>query len=76
MSTKISKKIRAFASDNIWVHENFDDLYKKYAEQWIAVKNHQVIASDVDFFTLKDKLQDSPRSCIEFITRDPLVIII
>jgi len=76
MSNKISKELRAYASERIWVYKNFDDLYKKYAEQWIAVKDQRVIESDIDFFVLKDKLQDLSNTCIEFITLDPLEIII
>ena len=56
MSEQLTKEILAFENDHIWIHENFDALVKKYAEQWIAVKEHQVIATAPDFLTLLDKL--------------------
>ena len=40
MAEQLTKEILAFESDYIWVHENFEVLVKKYAEQWIAVKEH------------------------------------
>lgn len=76
MAEQLSKEILAFESDHIWVHENFDDLLKKYQDQWIGVKDHRVIASDPDLLGLRDKLADPAHTCIEFITREHLEMIL
>jgi len=34
MVEQLTKEILAFESGRIWVHENFDALVKKYAEQY------------------------------------------
>lgn len=47
MTDQLTKEILAFESDHIWVDENFNDLLKKYQDQWIDVKNHQAIASQL-----------------------------
>ena len=76
MAEQLTKEILAFESDHIWVHENFDDLFEKYHDQWIGVKNHQVIASDPDLLRLRDKLPDPTHTCIEFITREHLEMVL
>lgn len=76
MGNQLSKEILAFESDHIWVHDNFDNLLKDYPEQWIGVKDHQVIASAPELSKLRDKLPDSAHTCIEFVTREHLEMIL
>lgn len=76
MADQLSKEILAFESDHIWVHKNFDDLLKDYQDQWIGVKDHQVIASDPELLGLRDKLPDPTHTCIEFVTREHLEMIL
>lgn len=76
MAEDLRKEILAFESDHIWVHENLDELYKKYPNQWIGVKDHRVIASDPDLLGLRSKLPDPTHTCIEFITREHLEMIL
>jgi len=76
MAEQLTKEILDFESDHIWVHEKFDDLFEKYADQWIGVKNHQVIASDPDLMVLRNKLPDPTHTCIEFITREHLEMVL
>ncbi len=76
MAEQLTKEILDFESDHIWVYENFDDLFEKYADQWIGVRNYQVIASDSDLMRLRNKLSNPAHTCIEFITREPLEMIL
>ena len=76
MSNQFSKELLAFAQDHIWVNENRKSLLDKYAEQWIAVKNRQVIASDVDLMRLQEKIPDPAHTCIELVTREPLEMLL
>jgi len=76
MSNQFSKELRAFADDHVWVSDYLESLLDKYAEQWIAVKNRRVIASDPDLMSLLGKLADPAHTCIEFVTREPLEMIL
>jgi len=76
MGNQFSEKLHAFAEDHVWVNDHFESLLDKYAEQWIAVRNRRVIASDPDLMSLLGKLADPPHTCIEFVTREPLEMIL
>lgn len=76
MSEQLSQELHAFEEDHIWVNDNLETLLTQYADQWIAVKNGQVIASDPDLEGLLSKLPDPTHTCVEFITREPLEMIL
>ena len=76
MSSQLSKELRAFAEDHIWVSEHLESLLEEYAEQWIAVRNRQVIASDVDLMHLREKIPEPAHTCIEFVTHEPLEMLL
>lgn len=76
MSNQFNKQLRAFADDHTWVSDQLESLLDKYAEQWIAVKNRRVIASDPNLMSLLGKLADPAHTCIEFVTREPLEMIL
>ena len=73
---QFSKELHAFAGDHLWVNDHFESLLDKYAEQWIAVKNRRVIASDVDPMLLREKLADPAHTCVEFVTSEPLEMLL
>jgi len=76
MSNQFNKQLRAFADDHTWVNDHLESLFDEYAEQWIAVKNRRVIASDPNLMSLLGKLADPAHTCIEFVTREPLEMIL
>jgi len=76
MNKKLTEELISFESDHIWVNANRERLLAKYPDQWIAVKNGEVIASDPDFDGLLSKLADSAHTCVEFITREPLGMVL
>ena len=76
MSTPLSKALHTCAEDHLWVSDHLGSLLDKYAEQWIAVKNLRVIASDIDLRLLREKLADPARTCVEFVTREPLEMLL
>jgi hypothetical protein len=76
MNNQLINMLLSFEADHVWVNENLDVLLEKYAEQWIAVKNGQVIASDPDLEGLISKLPDPAHTCVEFISRESLEIIL
>ena len=76
MERDVTQELRAFEADHVWVYENMTVLLEKYNEQWIAVKNSKVIANDPVLDGLLAKVPDSAHTCIEFITREPLEVIL
>jgi hypothetical protein len=76
MNDQVSKKLHAFENDHVWVCNHLKSLLNQYEDQWVAVQNEQVIASDPDFHALLRKLPDPGNTCVEFVTREPLEMII
>ncbi len=76
MNPRQSKELLAFAEDHVWVNRHMEVLIDRYAEQWIAVKNGQIIASAPDLTKLLSNLPDPAHTCVEFITREPLEMVL
>lgn len=76
MGDQLTKKLRAFEADHVWVSERREWLLRQYPDQWIAVKEGRVIASDPDLLALRSRLSDPAHTCIEFITREPLEMVL
>jgi hypothetical protein len=76
MNGQFTNELLTFESDHAWVNENLERLLEQYVDQWIAVKNGQVVASDPDLSGLLSKLPDPAHMCIEFITREPLEMVL
>ena len=76
MDEQLTKQLLAFEADYVWINENLETLLEQCAEQWIAVRNGQVIASDPDLAGLISELPDPAHTCVEFITREPLKMIL
>jgi len=76
MNGQFTNELLAFEDDHVWVNKNLETLLGQYADQWIAVKNGQVVASDPDLSGLLSKLADPAHTCVQFITRDPLEMVL
>jgi len=72
MKECLTGELLAFESDHVWVSKNLKAILTQYREQWIAVKNRKVIASDRLLDSLLLKIPDPSHTCIEFMTRDPM----
>jgi len=51
---------RQRVDDSRWTIENYDDLRKRYGEEYIAVRNRQVIDHDEDLIKLRDRVRNTP----------------
>ncbi len=76
MTVCITNELLAFEADHVWISENLKTLLDQYAEQWIAVKDGKVIASDPELAGLLSKLPDPAHTCVEFITSEPLEMVL
>ena len=71
MNNQLTSVLLSFEADHVWVNENLETLLEQYVDQWIAIKNGQVLASDPDLTGLLSQLPDPDHTCVEFITREP-----
>ena len=76
MSKDLLQQLQAFEEDHVWINEHLEILLSRYADQWIAVKNAQVIASAIELTELLVQLADPAHTCVEFITREPLEMVL
>lgn len=76
MAEQLSDELLTFEIDHVWINENMRSLLAKYSDQWIAVKAGQVIGSNPDLAKLLQKLPDPAHTCVEFITSEPLEMVL
>jgi len=76
MEQQLTNQLLAFETDHVWINENMSMLLAEYNEQWIAVRGRQIIASDPDLAGLLRKLPDPAHTCVEFITSEPLEMVL
>ena len=70
MST-ILDRLQQIQKDTEWLHSYYDELIKKHDQEYIAIKNQNVVEHDVDLDELKKKLKgrniEAKNVLIEFI---------
>lgn len=76
MEAQLTPRLRAFEADHAWVAENMESLLRQYADQWVAVRDGQVIAACHELKALLTKLPDPAHTCIEFVTSEPLEMVL
>lgn len=76
MSSQVTPVLLSFEADHVWVRENLAALLERYADQWVAVRDRRVIASDIDLARLRSRLSDPVNTCVEFITREPMEMVL
>lgn len=71
--------IKQFEADAVWLKEHKDSLRKDYKNQFVAVKNEEVIAAnpklDAILKELENKGVDAATSVIEFISEKKIIMI-
>ncbi|MDP8237567.1 MAG: DUF5678 domain-containing protein [Candidatus Hatepunaea meridiana] len=76
LNETLNDELLTFSSDHLWISDNLETLLEQYSDQWIAVKNCKIIASDPDLEGLMSKLPDPPHTCVEYITREPIEMVL
>lgn len=76
MNAQLTNELRAFEADHAWISTHLDMLLNQYPDQWIAVKHGLVMATAPDFSDLLSKLPEPALTCVEFITREPLEMVL
>ena len=76
MKEQLTDELLAFEADHVWISENLEALLEQYADQWIGVKDCQVVTSDPELEGLLSKLSEQAHTCVEFITREPIEMVL
>ncbi len=76
MKEQLSDELLEFEADHVWLNENLEALLERYTDQWIGVRNRQVVTSDPELEGLLSKLSDPAHTCVEFITREPIEMVL
>lgn len=66
---EVSEGLRLFREDQIFIDQNFEDLYGLYPEQFIAVKGKQVIVSTSTVEEFLDAISNNPEESKDFAWR-------
>jgi hypothetical protein len=66
----------AFDADHEWIGQHYEELLREYEDEWVAVEGGRVIAHAPEWSGLKKQLADPANTCVEFITREPLDMIL
>ncbi len=76
MKEQLTDELLEFEADHVWINENLEALLERYTDQWIGVKDCQVLTSDPELEGLLSKLSDPARTCVDFITREPIEMVL
>jgi hypothetical protein len=77
----VLEKLQNFQADSIWFDQHYEDLKKKYKEEWVAVFNKQVIDHGKNLKALLRRLSknyphDSGDVVVEFVTLEEVNLIL
>jgi len=76
MNEGVIEELRTFEEDQVWISDHIESLLGRYTDQWVAVQGGQIVASDPALDALWQKLPDPAHTCVEFVTREPLEMIL
>jgi hypothetical protein len=77
----ILEKMRNFQADHIWFSQQYEELKKKYKEEWVAVFHKQVIDHGKNLDTLLRRLRkkyplEVGDMVVEFVTLKEVMLIV
>ena len=79
VEAQILGELKSFENDSRWLRKNKNELRKEYKNQFVAVKDKDVIAAGADLKKLMQKLRkegiDTASIVIEFIPEKPVRVI-
>ncbi len=71
--------LEKFESNGIWLNEHYDEIYRKYRNEFVAVKDRRIIAHNSDFEALLKELKamriDPGEVLVEYISEKGYEII-
>jgi hypothetical protein len=76
MPNKAVYLLQDFEKDHLWVQGHWRKLLSNYKNKWVAIRNQKVIDSEKDIRLLCSRLKDPGNTCVEYITDEPLEMIL
>lgn len=73
---EILRLLDSTEEDKKWIRENYDSLRKKYAGQFILVRNKKVMCASNDLSDLLPLLDEDPSIVCEYILPEDMVILL
>jgi len=71
--------LEKFESNSIWLNEHYDEIYRRYRNEFVAVKDRRIIAHNSDFEALLKELKamkiDLREVLVEYISEKGYEII-
>jgi regulator of sigma D len=71
MSAILDEELEQFEKDTEWLHSNYNELIQKHNQEYVVIKNQNVIEHDRNLDGLKQKLKERKMALsnvlIEFI---------
>jgi len=71
--------LEKFESNGIWLNEHYDEIYRKYRNEFVAVKDRRIIAHNSNFEDLLKELKamriDLREVLVEYISEKGYEII-
>ena len=71
--------LEKFESNGMWLNEHYDEIYRKYRNEFVAVKDRRIIAHNSDFEALLKELKamkiDLREVLVEYISEKGYEII-
>jgi Family of unknown function (DUF5678) len=58
VSTIVDEDLEQLDMDSEWLHSHYDELLEKFNQEYVAIRNQQVIASANDLDELKQDLRE------------------
>jgi hypothetical protein len=77
----ILEKLRDFRTDSIWFNQHYEELKRKYKEEWVAIFHKQVIDHGKSLKILLRRLRknypkDAGDMVVEFVTLEEVNLIL
>jgi hypothetical protein len=73
MHTILDEELEQFERDTEWLHGHYNELIEKFNQEYVAIKNQEIIEHDINPDELKQKLKGKgiePKNILVEFIRD------
>jgi hypothetical protein len=59
MSIVTDERFKQFIDDSIWLHKNYNELIKEFYLEYVAIKNHSIVAHNKEMNEFERELKQN-----------------
>jgi len=59
MSIVTNERFKQFIDDSIWLHKNYNELIKEFYSEYVAIKNHVIVAHNKEMNEFERELKQN-----------------